>query len=833
MPAKPWILRLFDLLVSRPDTQVPDDDPGYRGFYYAKSKNMMRVSLLTPALIFTGSAALDLFLKSLGYEVSLNPRLFVFIPLLFAEFLVSLTPFFEKHHQEVLMFALGLVANAAGLLHYALPDSGRSVFFYEFNPLILMVFAFTICRLTFKNAIRVSAFIMLSFEIAELAFRRPMSNPEAMSLFISTNRVLASFYLFLMWACLSLENHLKQEYADRIRLAELEKGKSEFFANISHELRTPLTLIVGPVEAIARGDYGPMMSAENPVFQTLSRNGQRLLGLIEQILDFSRLDAGAPARKVRVDLSALLRELIGSMESAARARGLSLAFFDETGGLTARVDPGQTERALLNLVANAMKFTPSGGSIAVRLAREGEGLSISVMDNGIGIAEDRLSSIFERFNRGDEPESRRYQGAGIGLALVKRIAESQGGSVSVSSRIGRGSIFVLLLPIEEGGGAAPSADAISSGMAAGFLASLAEERAAPQPAVAPPGAPVILTIDDSSDMRDFIKASLGTRYRFVEADDGAKGLAAMIANPPDLVLVDIMMPGMDGMDFIRAVRADGARRGLPIMVISARDDAADRLGAIESGALDYLIKPFSARELAARVRAHIESKRLRDDLASQAAALERSEARARELADLAGAGIVEADRDGSILYLNQTARRLLGAGEGAGLFELAATEDRDRLERAAADGRFSEGSPPFLRFKGMTGGDFMAIARLMAMDSAAGGFRLSFLDLEARAGWSLLMDESFLDPYKVTNRERAVVGEMLAGRSIRQIGERLFISEATVKTHQQNIYNKLGISSKKQLFAMARESLLGRLGSEGLACYLLAGLLGDAGDGLK
>ena len=350
--------QFLDLLFNAPERGVSDEDPHYQAFFFQRSKAIMRLSMLAPAVLFLVSAIADLLLPSTDKATANNFRLYFFLPILFAEFLLSLTPWFERHHQLLLCLSIGLVANVAGLFHYFLPDTGLSVFFYEFNPLILILFSFTVCRLTFRNAIRVSLVVLATFEAAELVFRNPAASIAAWSTFISTNRIIASFYVVCVWACLSLENQVKQEYIDRGKLHELDRLKTEFFSNVSHELRTPLTLLLGPVESIIRGNYGQSILSDNPVFSSIHANANRLLLLINRLLDFTRLEAGRlAARKVATDVPSLVKAIVQSVDSAARARGLSLAFFDETEGLVARIDPSMTEKALLNLLSNALKFT--------------------------------------------------------------------------------------------------------------------------------------------------------------------------------------------------------------------------------------------------------------------------------------------------------------------------------------------------------------------------------------------------------------------------------------------------------------------------------------------
>jgi signal transduction histidine kinase/CheY-like chemotaxis protein/DNA-binding CsgD family transcriptional regulator len=831
------LVRAIALVLNSPEARVSYRDLGFRAFYFQRSKTVMRLSLLLCTLLFLVSAIADLVLRSMSTQVTMNPRLYFFLPVMLAEFLLSLTPWFEEHHQLLLGLAVGLIANIAGLFHYMLPDAGKSVFFYEFNPLILIVLSFTVCRLTFRNANIVSLITLATFEAAELLLRRPASSPAAWSLFVSTNRILISFYAVCSWSCLFLENQLKQEYIDRGKLRELDRLKTDFFSNISHELRTPLTLLIGPVESIRAGGYGAAIDADSPVLESIHKNASRLLLLINRLLDFTQLEAGRMrTRKEATDIPAFVRSIVQSADSAARARKLSLAFFDETHGLVAWIDRSLAEKALLNLLSNAMKFTPEEGSIVVEVATPSESsFTVTVKDTGIGIAEDVLPFIFDRFYQVDSAASRRYPGTGLGLALVKEMVETQGGTIAAKSRPGVGSSFTMSFPIgevvESAGEAAPRAG--EAELAAYFHSDDRPSRSAPlgpSPAAQAESGPkpIVLVVEDNADMRAFIKESLGTGYAYLEAATGTAGLELALARSPDLILTDLMMPGMDGLQLIRELAARDEFRGLPIIVLSARAEESDRLSGIESGALDYLTKPFSARELAAKAKALIQMKRLRDELAERAAVLELGEARFREIAELASAGIAETSADGTIRYLNKTAKTLLGVGEAApgALCAFAEERDRQRLEAAVQAGLVpDDGRPPIFGFAARDGRRFSAYLKVTSEGGPEGPRRVAFMDFQPVLERALMPGERFFEAHGISGREREVIVEMLRGKSIKETAAALFITEATVKSHQQNIYNKIGIASKRELFELVQEDLLGRYGKESFAFTLISGLL--------
>ena len=265
-----------------------------------------------------------------------------------------------------MMLFLAVFANLSTFLHYLVRGPVEPSFYYMANPFILIVFATMFSRLTSRNAFAVSTLVLATYESAEVFFGGALAGQVSLTSFVAANRMLVTIYGICAWSCILIENGLKREYVDQARLAELDRRKMDFFANVSHELRTPLTLIQGPAQAIRSGMYGPEIRSDDPVFESMVRNGDRLLTLIERILDFTRLDEpSARVSKTGTDISAFMRGIIESVDSAARARGISLSFFDGTDGLKAPIDRDLTEKAVLNLLSNAMKFTPKGGSIVV------------------------------------------------------------------------------------------------------------------------------------------------------------------------------------------------------------------------------------------------------------------------------------------------------------------------------------------------------------------------------------------------------------------------------------------------------------------------------------
>jgi signal transduction histidine kinase len=417
-------------------------------------------------------------------------------------------------------------------------------------------------------------------------------------------------------------------------LAEIDRAKTEFFGNVSHEFRTPLTLILGPLEDALR-DRSKVLGGDE--LEAMHRNALRLLRLVNTLLDFARIEANrlAPAFEP-TDLPLLTAGLAGSFQSLVESAGLKLRV--ECPPITEHVfvDRAQWEKIVLNLVSNAFKFTFEG-EIRVRL-QESEGLiHLSVSDTGMGIPAEELPKIFERFHRVKGTRGRSFEGTGIGLALVQELAKQHGGSVRVESTVGKGTTFTVSIPKRSDHRPAEHAAASlsnlpTSGASSYVLEAAQWDVADPMPAQAidvgssidpTPGstdaAPRarILVADDNADMRAYLVRLLSPKWSVETAEDGQAAFDSACRNLPDLILSDIMMPRMDGVALLRALRANPRTRTVPIVLLSARAGEEAVVGGFETGADDYLVKPFAARELLARVQMHLDMARLRQKWAEE------------------------------------------------------------------------------------------------------------------------------------------------------------------------------------------------------------------------
>jgi signal transduction histidine kinase len=411
------------------------------------------------------------------------------------------------------------------------------------------------------------------------------------------------------------------------KLAELDRAKTAFFSNVSHEFRTPLTLMLGPLEE-ALNEQG-MRPEQRERLELAHRNSLRLLKLVNSLLEFSRIEAGrVEASYEPTDLAAYTADLASVFRSVIETAGLELHVDCQTLPEPVYVDREMWEKIVLNLLSNAFKFTERG-RISVRQQVVGSQIELVVEDTGTGIPPDQLDNVFKRFHRVEGARGRTHEGTGIGLALVQELTKFHGGTVRVASTHGSGSVFIVSIPM---GKRHLPAERIGAerelAPKTGRADSFAEEAlhwvpATPKAKAAVEAGPrlQVLLADDNADMREYVRRILAEDYDVLAVADGQAALAAAHKHVPNLVLSDVMMPGMDGFALLQELRKDPKTRTTPVILLSARAGEESRVEGLQAGADDYLIKPFSGRELLARVQSHLNMAKLRNEWASE---LERS-----------------------------------------------------------------------------------------------------------------------------------------------------------------------------------------------------------------
>ncbi|ULE33383.1 SpoIIE family protein phosphatase [Mycobacterium sp. IDR2000157661] len=454
-------------------------------------------------------------------------------------------------------------------------------------------------------------------------------------------------------------------------LAELDRAKTTFFSNISHEFRTPLTLILDPVAELRSRDTDLDERARDEL-DIVWRNGLRLAKLVNTLLDFSRIEAGRmQARYLPVDLGAVTAELASVFRSAVERAGLTFTVDCPPLPEAVYVDRDMWEKVIFNLLSNALKFTFDGAiSVAVRHV-DGNAV-VTVTDTGIGIAAPEIPRLFERFHRIENVRARSNEGSGIGLALVRELVELHGGSIVAESAEGHGTTFTIRLPL---GAAHLPADAVESApegpVAAGGAEPFLQEamRWLPSDRTSGPAAgdgtgaaqtaaqtgetARVLIADDNADMRDYVARLLrADGYEVTAVNDGQLALEAVRADVPDMVVSDVMMPRLDGLELVAALRSDSRTAAVPVLLLSARAGQESAIDGLQAGADDYLVKPFAAAELLARVRANVKLARLRNHHARWRAAL----------VDSLQEAFFVGDENGAVIEMNSAFSDILGYG---------------------------------------------------------------------------------------------------------------------------------------------------------------------------
>ncbi len=405
------------------------------------------------------------------------------------------------------------------------------------------------------------------------------------------------------------------------QLLELDRLKSEFFANISHELRTPLTLMLGPLRDALAGSFGPLNERLKPQIDLAARQAQSQLGLVEQLLDVAKLDAGQlRLRKSRGDLAALLRRRVEAFLFLAEKKEIELSLEVPESTVEAAFDPVELSKVIDNLLSNAVKFTPRGGRVRVVLEiPDGDWVQLTVSDTGPGIAPDERQSIFERFHRADI--SGQKPGTGLGLALARQLVEMHGGRLELEAPAepGDGACFIVSLPrgtetdpleSEEVDASVDSVSATAiSQLAADSASSLVTEAPSNTDSSSDVDLPVALVVDDNADIRTYIRRHLEPTYVVNEAADGREALEDAHRQPPDVVVSDVMMPEVDGLELFRKLRLIPELELVPVILVTAKASSASRLEGLHEGVDDYLVKPFEGRELRARIDNLLASRR--------------------------------------------------------------------------------------------------------------------------------------------------------------------------------------------------------------------------------
>jgi signal transduction histidine kinase len=593
---------------------------------------------------FLGIVLVPLF-ALLDYRVNEgNPAVFLYVRLTCSLFIALLYPllgtrFGQQHYRGIGLVLLMLPATSIAWMVCSSPDGAASPYYAGLN-LVLLVLALVLDWTFWQSVAGVSLVLFLYLLVCIYAPAQRSSdvfNNFAFLLSTGIVIIIAAYFhsklrLREFVSRFELDQSRQQLSKTNDKLVELGQVKDRFFANVSHELRTPLTLLLAPLETMIHRD-GPMFNTEtNELLRTMRDNGMRLLKLINDLLDLVRLESGRmEVRPEPLDLPEFIKGLSSAVRQVATEKCITLDTSAEPGLGTVLADRDKLEKVILNLLFNALKFTPRGGRVELHARRDDGELLLTVADTGVGISEKNLPFIFDRFWQADMSSKRKFQGVGIGLALVKELVELQSGRVQALSKEGQGTTFTVHLPYLAAETASansqpqpdPSttqstqeskssseewlatlyrrAELFPSIPRGGDVATGKTERAVGK------GGPRILIADDEPDMLRFLRSQLSRDYQVTEAADGLQAVERAIETLPDIILLDMMMPGKDGREVCKELRGIAGTRNIPIILLTAKADETTKLAVLEAGASDFLSKPFSTTELHVRIRNLVQS----------------------------------------------------------------------------------------------------------------------------------------------------------------------------------------------------------------------------------
>ena len=452
------------------------------------------------------------------------------------------------------------------------------------------------------------SFLLINLRLLGWLEYKPLFSLSSL-LFVAENFIFV-FYLGQIFRDAERNKQVAEQKLDfnieqNLRLKELDNLKTTFFANISHELRTPLTLIIGPIQELLQ------RYPADSLLPLVQRNTQRLLTLINQLLDISKLEAGQMKVEVsKQNITKYFRTLTSSFTSLAESRNIQFDTISNQQDLEGYIDKDKLDKIITNLLSNAFKFIQKEGIVSARLnySTDLKTISIEISDNGIGIHKDKLDKIFDRFFQVDSSQNRKFEGTGIGLALVKELVDVLKGSISVESQELVGTTFTVKLPIdqatwqnniveaviEEPDLGAPLGTSVLSGNDLKKPAKQSKEPADQEN--------ILLIVDDNADIRSYIRSIFDKDYQIIEAVNGKEGILKATERIPDLIISDLMMPEMDGFEFCKRLKSDEKTSHIPIIMLTAKANIESRIEGFELGADEYLIKPFNTNEIVARVK---------------------------------------------------------------------------------------------------------------------------------------------------------------------------------------------------------------------------------------
>ena len=641
-------------------------DTAFLNRYYQeyKLRDRIRLSLILSMLFYPSFLILDAIVTPNKFHAFLIIRLVV-VSLNAVQLLILR---FTKSQKSLLLQGMVLlVLDAMGISLMVFLMGGFASFYYQGLSLVIMVMM-VLLPFSFKEAAITMSLAWASYSIPSLfiwsgqtAALRAVARLFNLTEEIQGWRIAVNNLFFLtaiiiigIAASSIMDNGRRRELRSRMQLeattAQLQESnaklktldelKTQFFANVNHELRTPLTLLLAPLKAVLEGRMGRLSPVLKDTLETMLRNGYKLLKLINNLLDLTKLEEGKMRLKIKtVNFVEFTSALLTAVKPLADQKQIRLYFQHPPHDVELVIDPDQFEKVVLNLLSNALKFTPRGGKITLYIEDKDRTVALIVEDTGIGIPANMLESIFDRFSQVDGSTSRAHEGTGIGLSLVREIVTLHQGSVRAESELGKGSRFMVDILKGEEHFPADALDRRQEEHPVGLRRRTTDtQEPRVQDIVADShrlhlvdlervdlqdgGAAntkthdaLILAIDDNPEVLKLMKMLLSDEFDLELATSAEKGLAIMREKSPDLVLCDVMMPGMDGHAFSQAVKSDQGLKHIPIILVTARTGAEMLDEGVKAGADDYISKPFDSVELKARIRALLRIRRVESELA--------------------------------------------------------------------------------------------------------------------------------------------------------------------------------------------------------------------------
>jgi len=577
----------------------------------------LRIALILCIIFVPGGVTLDLFVYREHFAELFAIRLFVSV-ILIGLLVLLLRVRDSLRIVSAISVANALINNLAFCWMVYLTEGALSPYYAGVNLIILGLSVLLLS--TWRETFIVCSISVVAYTLACL-FNLTISQPEAAGL-LYNNLFFIGITSLVCVGSAHLQSQARYrdfELRDRlnrqnVELQDLDRLKTSFFSNITHELRTPLTLILGPTEALLRHEKTQDQGVHDQLI-LIQKNSDRLLRLINDLLDLSRMEEQCLQLRVeRLDLRQFLRGLIDEVRHRAVSQGLKIKSEFPLEPVMMEADPDRLEKVVLNLLTNAIKFTPSGGVITLRL-ESGDGCArFAVEDTGIGIGNEEIARIFERFYQVRGHAKLHTQGVGIGLALVKALVDLHQGKLEVSSVPQQGTTFTITLPLQQSEAqAVPQPVPTSTVKPSALIPNLTAAALEPPPEIdasaqdddckiTGKGEHTLLLVEDETGMRQFIESALEKDYRIVSLQHGAK-LAERIAKfSPDVIVLDWMLPFYSGFELCQQIRADEANSDRKIVILTARADEKSKIAALGAGADDFLPKPFNSLELNARLR---------------------------------------------------------------------------------------------------------------------------------------------------------------------------------------------------------------------------------------